>query len=81
LTAGKQLYSKGYVTIPKASSKERIISNTKVFDFELGQADVDALDALDEGSSFSKHFNALPRSYHKIHFLGLITDWDPTDCP
>ncbi|THU83390.1 aldo-keto reductase [Dendrothele bispora CBS 962.96] len=51
---------KGYVTIPKASSKERIVSNTKVFDFELEQADIDALDTLDEG---------------------LLTDWDPTDCP
>ncbi|KAF5341370.1 hypothetical protein D9758_012283 [Tetrapyrgos nigripes] len=51
---------KGYVTIPKASSKVRIVANTKIFDFELEEADVDALDALDEG---------------------LVTDWDPTDCP
>jgi diketogulonate reductase-like aldo/keto reductase len=40
---------KGYVAIPKASTRERIVSNTKIFDFELDQADIDLLDALDEG--------------------------------
>jgi diketogulonate reductase-like aldo/keto reductase len=35
------------VVIPKSSQKERIRSNARLFDFELGDADMKALDALD----------------------------------
>ncbi len=35
------------VVIPKSSREERIRSNARVFDFELGEADMRALDALD----------------------------------
>lgn len=39
---------KDYLPIPKASSKERIIANTQIFDFELTQEEMDHLDSLDE---------------------------------
>lgn len=38
---------KGVVTIPKSVKKERIISNSQIFDFELSQEDVDEIDNLD----------------------------------
>jgi diketogulonate reductase-like aldo/keto reductase len=37
----------GAVVIPKSSQKERIRSNAQLFDFELADADMRALDALD----------------------------------
>jgi diketogulonate reductase-like aldo/keto reductase len=37
------------VTIPKSSKLIRIFENAQIFDFELSQADMNALDALDEG--------------------------------
>jgi diketogulonate reductase-like aldo/keto reductase len=37
------------VTIPKSSHPNRIAENAEIFDFELSQADMDVLDALDEG--------------------------------
>ena len=37
------------VTIPKSSRPDRILENTQIFDFELSQADMIVLDALDEG--------------------------------
>ncbi|CAK5268682.1 unnamed protein product [Mycena citricolor] len=51
---------KGYIAIPKSSSRARIASNTNIFDFALDEKEVADLDALDEG---------------------LVTDWDPTECP
>lgn len=43
---------KGVVTIPKSSKKERIIANGDLFDFEISQADMNMLDALDRGKRF-----------------------------
>ena len=40
---------KGYVALPKSVSKDRIIANTQIYDFELTSEDMVALDALDEG--------------------------------
>ncbi|MAU14766.1 MAG: aldo/keto reductase [Muricauda sp.] len=43
---------KGVVTIPKSSKKERIISNSELFDFELSEEDMKLLDGLDRGKRF-----------------------------
>jgi len=37
------------VTIPKSTHANRITENSQIFDFELSQADMNMLDALDEG--------------------------------
>ncbi|KAF9940502.1 hypothetical protein BGZ67_007472 [Mortierella alpina] len=39
---------KGYVVIPKSSNKERIEQNADVFDFDLAEGDIAALDGLNE---------------------------------
>lgn len=39
----------GIVTIPKSTHAERIAENTRIFDFELSAADMQALDAMNEG--------------------------------
>lgn len=41
---------KGVVTIPKSSNPKRIKSNSELFDFELSQEDLEAIDALDRNS-------------------------------
>jgi diketogulonate reductase-like aldo/keto reductase len=37
----------GAIVIPKSSRRERIRSNAEIFDFELGEPDMDLLDSLD----------------------------------
>jgi diketogulonate reductase-like aldo/keto reductase len=37
------------VTIPKSTHTDRITENAQIFDFELSQADMTVMDALDEG--------------------------------
>ena len=43
---------KEVITIPKSSKKERIIANADIFDFEISDGDMQALDALDRGKRF-----------------------------
>lgn len=40
---------KGFVVLPRSSNASRIAENAAVFDFSLDDAQMDALDALDEG--------------------------------
>lgn len=40
---------KGYVPLPKTANKNRIVSNTNIFDFELTEVEMADLDGLDEG--------------------------------
>lgn len=40
---------KGFVVLPRSARPERIVENADVFDFALDDAQMDALDALDEG--------------------------------
>ncbi len=40
----------GVITIPKSVKRERIISNSEIFDFELSEDDMLAIDALDRGA-------------------------------
>jgi diketogulonate reductase-like aldo/keto reductase len=44
----------GAVVIPKSSRRERIVSNARVFDFELGGEDMRLLDALDRTGGSAK---------------------------
>lgn len=38
---------KGWVPLPKSVHKDRIVENTKLYDFELSAEDMDTLDGLD----------------------------------
>ncbi|KAJ1303740.1 hypothetical protein OPQ81_008164 [Rhizoctonia solani] len=48
---------KGYVPLPKSTREERIAENADVFGFELSGEDMDALDALDQGSNGAISWN------------------------
>jgi 2,5-diketo-D-gluconate reductase A len=45
----------GILTIPKASSRERISSNLDIFGFELDDAQMAVLDGLDRDQRFGSH--------------------------
>lgn len=49
---------KGFVALPKSASKHRIESNTKIFDFELTEEEMNTLDGLDEGTPLAAHHHA-----------------------
>lgn len=44
---------RGTAVIPKTSSKERMVENIRIFDFELSAEQIRQLDALDEGRRFN----------------------------
>lgn len=46
---------KGYVTMPKSTKPERIASNCDVFDFELNEAQMEELDALNTQDNYTFH--------------------------
>ncbi|KAG6873413.1 hypothetical protein C0995_015838 [Termitomyces sp. Mi166 len=48
---------KGFVPLPKSATPSRIHSNTKVYNFELKEEDVAALDALDRGKDGAVSWN------------------------
>ncbi|KAG5648563.1 hypothetical protein DXG03_003174 [Asterophora parasitica] len=48
---------KGFVPLPKSANPTRIHSNTHLYDFELAEEDVAALDALDEGKDGALSWN------------------------
>ncbi|TFY72958.1 hypothetical protein EVG20_g21 [Dentipellis fragilis] len=41
----------GFIPLPKSSNPDRIRSNAQVFDFEISEADMKRLDALDRGKA------------------------------
>lgn len=46
---------RGIVTIPKSSHRERIEENANVFDFELSEDDMTAINAMDRGDRVGPH--------------------------
>ncbi|EJF64845.1 Aldo/keto reductase [Dichomitus squalens LYAD-421 SS1] len=47
----------GFVPLPKSSRPERVLSNSEVYDFELDEDDMAALDALDKGKAGAVTWN------------------------
>ena len=48
---------RSFVPLPKSSRTERILSNSQVFDFELSEDDMAAIDALDKGKAGAVTWN------------------------
>ncbi len=46
---------KGVATIPKSVHRDRIIENTKIFDFEITKDDIEIIDSLDKGERTGAH--------------------------
>lgn len=55
---------KGISVIPKSSNPERIISNSKIFDFEIEQEDMDIIDTLNKDF----HSSSVPEDLRDIIF-------------
>ncbi|TFY72884.1 hypothetical protein EVG20_g150 [Dentipellis fragilis] len=50
---------RGFSPLPKSEHKERIISNIQLYDFELDEHDMRALDALDRGDEGAIQWNPI----------------------
>lgn len=62
-------YGQDVVVIPKSTHKERMIENINVFNFELTDADKDAIKTLDdEEGAFFSHYD--PATVELITGLG-----------
>ncbi|EGN97293.1 hypothetical protein SERLA73DRAFT_74999 [Serpula lacrymans var. lacrymans S7.3] len=48
---------KGFVPLPKSANEQRIVSNGQVYDFEIAEADMALLDALDRGADGAVTWN------------------------
>jgi diketogulonate reductase-like aldo/keto reductase len=57
----------GYIEIPKSVKKQRIEENANVWDFEIDEADMKKLDAMDEYLVTGILLQSI-----------LTADWDPT---
>lgn len=71
---------KGYVALPKSVKKERIVANAAVDAFVIEDADVQAMDALDEhlvtGTPCGSHCGGGGGGADDVEWI----DWDPTNC-
>ena len=73
---------KGYIPIPKSASKERIVSNTQLYDFEIAEDEMKHLDSLDEGKScIAGHLLNMDLTQLELVITALVTDWEVTTCP
>ncbi|PPQ98775.1 hypothetical protein CVT24_003333 [Panaeolus cyanescens] len=50
---------RGFVPLPKSATPSRILSNTKLYDFELSSEDIEALDSLDKGKDGAISWNPM----------------------
>ena len=48
-----------FVPLPKSAQPERVVSNANVYDFELSPADMEKIDALDEGTAGAISWNPI----------------------
>ena len=51
---------KGIVTIPKSVTRDRIISNADIFDFELSPEDMEKINQLDQNKRIGFHPDSIP---------------------
>jgi diketogulonate reductase-like aldo/keto reductase len=63
----------GYVPLPKSATRERILSNKEVYDFELSEIEMDKLYSLDECESQHSMCDVINA------VADLVTDWDVVD--
>lgn len=61
-----------YVPLPKSSKPERIVSNADVYDFELSQEDMSALDALDKGDAGAISWNPVNAEWGRKGNLNVV---------
>ena len=54
------MIQRGVVAIPKSANKERIFSNSDIFDFEIDDADMALIDSLDRNERMGRH----PDNFH-----------------
>lgn len=54
---------KGVSTIPKSSNEKRIISNAKLFDFEISKEDIDFIDSMNRNHRFGPNPNNFEWSF------------------